>query len=96
MQARAAEIGGRFELASGPGKGTTVSFAVPLSARSTRAYLMLSLAFASVLAVSVVLLLTDRSPLRALWMGMMWIGLIGTVRYVVALYRVSKASREAR
>ena len=96
MQARAAEIGGRFELASGPGKGTTVSFAVPLSARSTRAYLMLSLAFASVLAVSVVLLFTDRSPLRALWMGMMWIGLIGTVRYVVALYRVSKASRQAR
>jgi signal transduction histidine kinase len=94
MQARAAEIGGHFDLASGPGKGTTVSLSVPLTARSARAYLFLSVTFASVLAVATVLLFNDASSFRALWLGLMWIGLIGTARYLVALYRVTKASRQ--
>jgi hypothetical protein len=82
MQARAGDVGGRFELASSPGTGTTVTFAIPFTARSRREYLAAAAIFAAALALCAALLawVPQATPL---W----WLVLAGTAIVAIAVLR---------
>jgi hypothetical protein len=95
MQSRAADLSGRFELASSPGGGTTVIFSVPFATRSPERYLLLAAAFAAALVVCAVLLARGDAGLRTWWIAGVYIGAIGAARYLVAFVRVRRRTPEA-
>ncbi len=93
MQERAAEIGGAFELASSPGRGTSIVFAVPFVGRSAAAYLGRAAA-----ALAVVLLCARWAAWadggwRPVRLALVWIGIIAIVRYTIAYVRVVRQER---
>jgi signal transduction histidine kinase len=82
MQARAGDVGGRFELASSPGTGTTVTFAIPFATRSRREYRAAAAIFAAALALGAALLAWAPRA-TPLW----WLVLAGTAIAAIALLR---------
>jgi signal transduction histidine kinase len=88
MQARAAEVGGRFELTTSPGAGTTVALGVPLVARGARDYLLRGGLFGATLLGLLAARTWVGADLRPWWISAVWIAAIGVVRYGVAFARV--------
>lgn len=89
MQARAAELGGRLEITSTPGRGTTIVFSVPRLAHSPRRYLITAVACGIAFVALAVL------TAQAGWAGPgPWLiaatGIAGIalLRHIVAFYRV--------
>lgn len=95
MQARAADVGAHFELASSPSSGTTISLAVPFASRSAAGYLRLALGFATALAACGLLLAIGSAGWRPVWIGGLWIAAIGMTRYLVAAWRVRRSEAAA-
>jgi signal transduction histidine kinase len=97
MEARAREVGGRFELTSSPGGGTTVSFDVPVTARSSRAYGRAAAAFAAALVVSAALLAVWSAGIPPWWVALatLCIAAVGLGRNLTALQRVRRLERSS-
>jgi signal transduction histidine kinase len=88
MQERAADVSGEFELASSPGRGTTVSFAVPFVGRSAAAYLRRAAVAVAVLLLCAIWSGWSDGALRAVRLTVVWIAIIAVARYIVAYVRV--------
>ena len=89
-----ARRGRAFRAGEQPRAGTTVVLSIPFAARSSRTYLLLSVAFASALVICGVLVARGGGAFRPWWIAAGWIAAIGTVRYAVALYRVHRQGSE--
>jgi signal transduction histidine kinase len=96
MQSRTREVSGRFQLASSPGEGTSITFSVPFAARPPERYLLLSAAFTFALIGCAVLLAgSGGGSLRPWWIAGVYITAIAAARYLVAFLRVRRRAPEA-
>jgi len=94
MHARVEEFGGKFELISQPGNGTSVAFSIPYTAAETpREYLRRAAASGVLLVVSTALLAWTKSMGNPLLTA---IAAVGVVRYLVAYRRAQMRSRAAQ
>jgi signal transduction histidine kinase len=92
MHARAEESGGRFELVSSPGNGTSVTFSIPHAAAPTpREYRRWAVGWGVSLVVSILALAWTRSIGLAIFSA---IAAVGVIRSVVA-YRRTQVRAEA-
>jgi signal transduction histidine kinase len=97
MAARAAEVGGNFEAASTPDRGTTVRFSVPCEASSVRHYAIRAFGWGVVLIAAAAHIALRASnvrpwdPTAVIAAGIVIIAGIAVARYVVAAYRVRRA-----
>jgi signal transduction histidine kinase len=94
MHARAEEFGGKFELASRPGDGTSVAFSIPYTESETpREYRRRAVVFGLLLVMFLLLLATRK------WATMVpasAVAAVGLVRYIVAYRRARMRSEAAR
>ena len=88
MQARATELGGRLEIASSRGAGTTIVFTVPVIAHSPRRYLLTAASFGVAFVAFGVLTAQSMVPVHPWFLALTAIAGIGLVRYAVAFLRV--------
>lgn len=93
MQERAAEVAGAFELASSPGRGTSIVFAVPFVGRSAAAYLGRAAVAVAVVLLCAIWAASGDGWGRPVRLALVWIGIIATVRYTVAYVRVVRQER---
>ena len=97
MAARAAEVGGTFEAASAPDRGTTVRFSVPYDTNTARPYMIRAFGWGVVLmaaaAHTVLRVSNDRpwDPTVVVIAGVAVIAGIAVARHVVATYQVRRA-----
>ena len=93
MHARAAEFGGKFELISSPGSGTTVVFSVPYAIRLTRQQRRRNAALVGVLMVAAIQVLVWKKSMALSIVST--IALIGITRMVANWLRTRHARHEA-
>ena len=86
LRARAAEFGGRFELISRPGSGTTVAFSVPYTTTGTARQYLRRAAASGVLLVTAIFVVAWTKTLGSAAISA--IAAVGVVRYLVAYRRV--------
>ena len=94
MRARAEEFGGKFELASWPGNGTSVAFSIPYTATETpQEYRHEAVISGVLLAISILIQAWTKSRVMVIWSA---IAAVGVVRYTVAYRRARMRSEAAR
>lgn len=92
MHARAEEFGGKFELISQPGSGTSVAFSVPYTTAGTpREYRRRAVAWGVLLVISILVLVWTKRMAAA-----SAIAAIGVVRYLMADRRARMRSEAAQ
>jgi signal transduction histidine kinase len=94
MHARAEEFGGKFELISQPGNGTSVAFSIPYTSTETpREYRQRAVTWGILLVISILVLARTKSGGMA---AVSVIAAVGVVRYIVAYRRARMRTEAAR
>lgn len=96
IAARAAEVGGTFEVVSVPGRGTTVRFSVPCrQPSSARPYAMRAIVWGAILTAVCAFMLARGAGTQPWTAAVALIAAIAVARYAVAVYWLVRGQRAA-
>ena len=96
IAARAAEVGGSFDVVSIPGQGTTVRFSVPCrEPSSVRPYVMRAIVWAVILTAVAGFMLSRGAAAQPWTAAIALIAAIAVARYSLAVYRLVQRQRPA-